>query len=64
MCELYIRLIKRYERLTVEAVRDNCAQKAVEALMMHPLVNSWSLAKKLMADYAEAYGHPLVGGAK
>ena len=64
MCELYIRLIKRYERLAVEAVRDNSAQKAVEALMMHPLVNSWSLAKKLMADYAEAYGHPLVGGAK
>lgn len=64
MCELYIRLIKRYERLAVEAVRDNSEQKAVEALMMHPLVNSWSLAKKLMADYAEAYGHPLVGGKK
>ncbi|MBO7297147.1 MAG: glycoside hydrolase, partial [Clostridia bacterium] len=48
MCELYIRLIKRYERLTVEAVRDHSEDKAVEALMMHPLINSYSLAKKLI----------------
>lgn len=62
MCELYIRLIKRYERLTVEAVREHSEDKAIEALMMHPLVNSWSLAKKLVADYNEAYGEPILGG--
>ncbi|MGN0801723.1 MAG: 6-phospho-beta-glucosidase [Candidatus Faecivicinus sp.] len=62
MCELYIRLIKRYERLTVEAVRDHSEDKAVEALMLHPLVNSWSLAKKLIADYNEAYGEKILGG--
>ncbi len=56
MCELYIRLIKRYERLTVEAVREGSEDKAVEALMTHPLINSYSLAKKLIADYNEAYG--------
>ena len=61
-CELYIRLIKRYERLTVEAVRDHSEDKAVEALMLHPLVNSWSLAKKLIADYNEAYGEKILGG--
>lgn len=61
MCELYIRLIKRYERLTVEAVRDHSEDNAVEALMMHPLVNSWSLAKKLIADYNEAYGERILG---
>ncbi len=61
MCELYIRLIKRYERLTVEAVREHSEDKAVEALMMHPLINSYSLAKKLIADYNEAYGEPILG---
>lgn len=62
MCELYIRLIKRYERLTVEAVREGSEDKAVEALMMHPLINSYSLAKKLIADYNEAYGEKILGG--
>ncbi|MBR4184784.1 MAG: glycoside hydrolase [Clostridia bacterium] len=61
MCELYIRLIKNYERLTVEAVLDGDEERAVEALMLHPLVNSYSLAKKLLADYGEAYGRPILG---
>lgn len=64
MCELYIRLIKRYERLTVEAVREHSEDKAVEALMQHPLVNSYSLAKKLIEDYNEAYGEKILGGAQ
>ena len=60
MCELYIRLIKRYERLTVEAVAEGNEDKAVEALMTHPLINSYSLAKKLIADYNEAYGEKIL----
>ena len=62
MCELYIRLIKHYERLTVQAVREGCEDRAVEALMLHPLINSYSLAKKLIADYNEAYGMKILGG--
>ena len=62
LCELYIRLIKRYERLTVEAVREKSLDKAVDALALHPLVNSYSLAKKLIADYNDAYGGQLLGG--
>ena len=62
MCELYIRLIKRYERLTVEAVREGSEEKAVEALMTHPLINSYSLAKKLIADYNEVYGEKILKG--
>ena len=61
MCELYIRLIKHYERLTTEAVREKSEDKGVEALMLHPLVNSYSLAKKLIADYNEAYGARILG---
>ncbi|MBO7404881.1 MAG: glycoside hydrolase [Clostridia bacterium] len=62
MCEMYIRLLKYYERLSVEAVLDGDEDRAVEALMLHPLVNSYSLAKKLIADYNEAYGAPILGG--
>ena len=64
MCELYIRLIKNYERLTVEAVREGSRDKAILALMLHPLVNSYSLAKKLLDDYDKAYGAPIVGDGK
>ena len=61
LCETYIRLIKQYERLTVKAVREGSEETAVQALMIHPLVNSYSLAKKLIADYNEAYGSPILG---
>ena len=64
LCELYIRLIKRYERLTVEAVRESSMEKAVDALMLHPLVNSYSLAKKLSAEYDASYSAPILGGRK
>jgi 6-phospho-beta-glucosidase len=64
MCELYIRLIKNYERLTVEAVRGGNEDKAVAALMTHPLINSYSLAKKLIEDYNEAYGEKILGGTR
>ena len=60
-CELYIRVIKHYERLTAEAVREGNEDKALEALTVHPLVNSYSLAKKLLADYNAAYGGPILG---
>ena len=60
LCELYIRLIKRYERLTVDAVREGNEEYAIEALMTHPLVNSYSLAKKLIADYNTAYGEKIL----
>ena len=62
LCELYIRLLKRYERLTVQAVREGSEARAVDALALHPLVNSYSLAKKLIADYNAAYGAPILGG--
>ena len=64
ICETYIRLVKRYERLTVEAVRENSAELARNALALHPLVNSWSLAGQLLYDYREAYGEVIPGGKR
>ncbi|XEC93987.1 glycoside hydrolase [Paenibacillus tarimensis] len=52
---LLMKSVKRFERLTVEAVRHQSKELAVEALMIHPLVGSYSLAKRLVNDYTNAY---------
>lgn len=43
--------IKRYEQLTVEAVREKSVAAAREALMIHPLIGDYGLACKLVDDY-------------
>lgn len=48
-----IRRVKNYERLASEAIREKSRVKAVEALTLHPLVNSYSLAKALTDKYIE-----------
>lgn len=55
-CYLLMRLIKMYEKKTVEAIRNNSKETAIQALMLHPLVNSYSLAKELVNKYDEVYG--------
>lgn len=54
------RLVKRYEKLTVVAVRERSLALAAEAMMQHPLVSSYSLAKQLAAEYAEV-NEPFTG---
>ena len=46
-----IRRVKIYERLASEAIRTKSRTKAVEALTLHPLVASYSLATKLVDAY-------------
>jgi len=46
-----MRAVKLYERLTVQAVRERSRQLAVQALMAHPLVLSYSLARPLVDEY-------------
>ncbi len=48
-----IRRVKIYERLASEAIRKKSVQRAVEALTLHPLVNSYSLATQLVKEYLE-----------
>ncbi len=55
-CYLLMRMIKMYEKKTVEAIRSNSKETAVQALMLHPLINSYSLAKELVNKYDEVYG--------
>ncbi|MBQ6543781.1 MAG: 6-phospho-beta-glucosidase, partial [Clostridia bacterium] len=46
-----IRRVKIYERLASEAIRTKSVVKAVEALTLHPLVASYSLASELIKEY-------------
>ncbi len=55
-----MKTIKRYERLTVEAVRTKSKAAAREALMQHPLVGDYALAKALVDEYA-ALNAPWIG---
>ena len=48
-----IRRVKIYERLSSEAIRTKSKTRAIEALTLHPLVASYSLAKELIEEYIE-----------
>jgi 6-phospho-beta-glucosidase len=52
--------VKRYERLAVQAILKRSRLLAVEALMMHPLIGSYPLAKKLVEAFLLAH-HDLIG---
>jgi len=57
---LLMRAVKRYERLAVDAILQRDRTLAIEALAVHPLVGSYALADRLLADYLEAH-HEAVG---
>lgn len=48
-----IRRVKVYEQLSSKAIREKSKSTAVQALTLHPLVNSYSLAKSLVEEYIE-----------
>ena len=48
-----IRRVKIYERLASKAIRERDKASAIQALTLHPLVNSYSLACELVDEYIE-----------
>ncbi len=52
--------VKRYERLTVQAISEHSRTVAIQALMAHPLVLSYSRARPLVEEYLQAHA-PYVG---
>lgn len=48
-----IRRVKIYERLASKAIRNKNRASAIQALTLHPLVNSYSLACELADEYIE-----------
>ncbi len=57
---LLMRDVKRYERLASQAILKRSRQLGAEALMAHPLIGSYPLAKQLVDEFVEAH-HDLVG---
>jgi 6-phospho-beta-glucosidase len=53
--ELLVRTVKLYERLAVRAILDRSRAATAQALMVHPLVLSYSRAKKLVDEYLAAH---------
>ena len=54
--EMAMELIKRvkcYERLASRAIREKSIDTAIDCLMVHPLVNSYSFARDLVNTYVE-----------
>jgi 6-phospho-beta-glucosidase len=54
--EMAMELIKRvkcYERLASRAIREKSIPAAIDCLMVHPLVNSYSFARDLVNTYVE-----------
>ena len=46
-----IRRVKNYERLASKAIRERNRAAAIQALTLHPLVNSYSIACSLTDEY-------------
>jgi len=57
---LLMRDVKHYERLASQAILQRSRKLAVEALMAHPLIGSYPLARALVNDFLEAH-RDLVG---
>ena len=57
-----IKTVKFYEREAAKAIIEHDIVKAIDALMIHPLVSSYSLAKAIVVDYFEAYQAYYKGG--
>ncbi len=52
---LLMRDVKRYERLASQAILQRSRRLAAEALMAHPLIGSYPLAKSLVNEFIEAH---------
>ncbi len=48
--------VKAFERLAVQAMAEKSLNKAIRALMVHPLIGSYHVAKNLVADFCRLQG--------
>jgi 6-phospho-beta-glucosidase len=58
--ETLLREVKRYERLTVRAATTGSYDTALQALLAHPLVGSYPLARSILDAYLSAHAEHLV----
>ena len=48
--------VKAYERLTVRAAVEGSYELALKALLVHPLVGSYDVARSILDDYLAVHG--------
>ena len=55
--------VKAYERLTIAAATEGSYAKALQALVLHPLVQDYDIAKAILEGYREGHGpwFPVLG---
>ena len=51
-----MKMVKAYERLTIQAAVERSYPLAVQALALHPLVPSYETAKAILDDYLTQHG--------
>ncbi len=51
-----IQTVKEYERIAVQAILESNIDLAVKALTVNPLVANHDIAKKIVAEFVDAYG--------
>ena len=61
MHTVLIQAVKLYENLTVRAILEKDRSLAVQALTVHPLIGSYSLAEQLVEAYSKRYS-AYIGG--
>lgn len=54
-----MKMVKAYERLTIQAAVEGSYPLALKALTLHPLVPSYETAKAILDDYIELHGEHL-----
>jgi 6-phospho-beta-glucosidase len=56
--------VKAYEQLTIQAAIEGSEKKAVEALVMHPLVADENIARIIVTQFKENFGVSFLSGVK
>lgn len=56
-----MKMVKAYERLTIQAAVEGSYAVALKALALHPLVPSYEIAKAILDDYIAQHGTALSG---
>lgn len=56
--------VKAYERLTIQAAVEGSEQKAIEALVIHPLVSDEKIARTIVSNFKAEFGSSFLAGVE
>jgi len=56
--------VKAYEEMTIQAAIEGSEQKAIEALVIHPLVSDEKIARTIVSRFQSEFGNAFLSGVK